>query len=267
MTSFKKTTAASALLLAFTIAGAVAETAVRDVAPTGALRVAIALGPAASTFWATRDPQSGEPRGVTVELAKAAAQKLHVPLALVAYKNSGEIAAAASKDGWDITFMPADAEREKYVDQGPSYVVYESSYLVRAGSDIKNMADVDRAGIRVGVIDGTATSRTVAKALKNASLTAFPKPEPAAELIAAGKLDALAMGRDALADLAKTLPGSRVLDGAVQSTGVVVAVPKNRPATRDWAAQFVEAAKADGTVRHAFDSAGFATTDVAPPGR
>jgi polar amino acid transport system substrate-binding protein len=247
--------------------GAVAEDVARDVAPTGALRVAIAVGPAASTFWATRDPRSGEPRGVTVELARAAAQKLHVPLALVAYKNSGEIAAAASKDGWDITFMPADAEREKFVDQGPSYVVYESSYLVRGGAGIKDMADVDHAGIRVGVIDGTATSRTVAKALKNASLTSFPKPEPAAELVAAGKLDALAMGRDALADLAKTLPGSRVLDGAVQSTGVVVAVPKNRAATRDWAARFVEDAKADGTVRHAFDSAGFATTEVAPAGR
>jgi polar amino acid transport system substrate-binding protein len=267
MTSFKKTAAATALLFALAATDLAAENAPRDIAPTGALRVAIAVGPAASTFWATRDPQSGEPRGVTVELAKAAARKLHVPLALVAYKNSGEIAAAASKDGWDITFMPADAEREKYVDQGPSYVVYESSYLLRAGSDIKEMAGVDRAGIRVGVIDGTATSRTVAKALKNASLTSFPKPEPAAELMAAGKLDALAMGRDALADLAKTLPGSRVLDGAVQSTGVVVAVPKNRAATRDWAAQFVEAAKGDGTVRHAFDSAGFNTTEVAPPGR
>jgi polar amino acid transport system substrate-binding protein len=265
--SFKKTVAAIALLLAFAITGAVAEDAVRAVAPTGALRVAIAVGPAASTFWATRDPQSGEPRGVTVELGKAAAEKLHVPFKLVEYKNSGEIAAAASKSEWDISFMPADAEREKYVDQGPSYVVYESSYLVRAGAGIKDMADVDRTGIHVGVIEGTATSRTVAKALKNASLTTFPKPEPAAELMAAGKLDALAMGRDALADLAKTLPGSRVLDGAVQSTGVVVAVPKNRAATRDWAAQFVEAAKADGTVRRAFDSAGFDTTDVAPAGR
>jgi polar amino acid transport system substrate-binding protein len=137
MTSFRKTAAASALLLAFAIACAAAEDASRDVAPTGALRVAIAVGPAASTFWATRDPQSGEPRGVTVELAKAAAQKLHVPLALVAYKNSGEIAAAASKDGWDITFMPADAEREKYVDQGPSYVVYESSYLTAGANTCK----------------------------------------------------------------------------------------------------------------------------------
>jgi polar amino acid transport system substrate-binding protein len=48
---------------------------------------------------------------------------------------------------------------------------------------------------------------------------------------------------------------------------VVVAVPKNRAATRDWAARFVEQAKTDGTVRRAFDSAGFATTAVAPPGR
>jgi polar amino acid transport system substrate-binding protein len=267
MMSFKKTAAAAAVLLALAVTDLAAENAARDIAPTGALRVAVAVGPAASTFWATRDPSSGQARGVTVELAKAAAAKLRVPLTLVAYQNSGGIAAAAAKDAWDITFMPADAEREKYADQGPSYVVHESTYLVRAGSDIRTMADVDRAGIRVGAIEGTSTSRTVAKALVHAALTTFAMPEAAAALMSERKLDALAMGRDALVDLAKTLPGSRLLDGAVQSTGVVVAVPKNRAATRDWAARFVEEAKTDGTVRRAFDSAGFATTDVAPPGQ
>jgi polar amino acid transport system substrate-binding protein len=146
-------------------------------------------------------------------------------------------------------------------------VVYESTYLVRAGSDIKTLSDVDRPGIRVGAIDGTATSRTVARSLKRASLATFPKPEAAAELLGKGQLDALAMGTEALTDLAKGLPGTRVLDEPVQSTGVVVAVPKNRPLTRDWAARFVEDAKADGTVRHAFDSAGFANVAVAPPQR
>jgi polar amino acid transport system substrate-binding protein len=242
-----------------------AEETTGGVAPTGSLRVAIAVGPAASTFWATRDAASGEARGVTVELAKAAAAKLHVPLKLVEYQNSGEIAAAAAKDAWDISFMPADAEREKFVDQGPPYVVYESTYLVRAGSDIKTIADVDRPGIRVGAIEGTATSRTVARSLKRASLATFPKPEAAAELLGKGQIDALAMGTEALVDLAKGLPGTRVLDEPVQSTGVVVAVPKNRPATRDWAARFVEDAKADGTVRRAFDSAGFVTVAVATP--
>jgi polar amino acid transport system substrate-binding protein len=213
------------------------------------------------------DPRrrSGEARGVTAELAKAAAAKLHVPLKLIEYQNSGEIAAAAAKDAWDISFMPADAEREKFVDQGPAYVVYESTYLVRAGSDIKTLADVDRPGIRAGAIAGTATSRTVAKSLKRASLATFDKPEVAANRLGKGELDALAMGTEALIELAKGLPGTRVLDEPVQSTGVVVTVPKNRPAARAWAAQFVEHAKADGTVRRAFDSAGFANVAVAPP--
>lgn len=255
----------AALLLGIGSATFAAEEIAARVAPTGSLRVAIAVGPAASTFWATRDRASGQPRGVTVELAKAAAAKLHVPLKLVAYQNSGEIAAAAVTDAWDISFMPADAEREKFVDQGPPYVVYESTYLVRADSDIKSIADVDRPGIRAGAIEGTATSRTVGRSLKRASLTTFPKPEVAAELLGKGELDALAMGTEALVDLAKGLPGARVLDEPVQSTGVVVAVPKDRPATRDWAALFVEDAKADGTVRRAFDSAGFTAVAVAPP--
>jgi polar amino acid transport system substrate-binding protein len=126
------------------------------------------------------------------------------------------------------------------------------------------MADVDRPGIRVGAIAGTATSRTVARSLKHATLTTFPKPEAAVELLGQGRLDALAMGTEALTDLAKGLPGARVLDEPVQSTGVVVTVPKNRPAARDWAAHFIEEAKADGTVRRAFDSAGFANVAVAP---
>ena len=231
---------ALALLSSLGCAALAAEDSMARVAPTGALRVAIAVGPAASTFWATRDPASGQARGVTVELAKAAAAKLSVPLRLVEYQNSGEIAAAAATDAWDISFMPADAEREKFVDQGPPYVVYESTYLVRAGSDIKTIADVERPGIRVAAIEGTATSRTVARSLKRATVATFPTPEPAAELLGKGELDALAMGTDALIELAKGLPGARVLDEPVQSTGVVVAVPKNRPAARDWAAHFVD---------------------------
>lgn len=262
--------AALAVAVLIGLAGMVAAAdgiAARDVAPSGSLRVAISVGPAASTFWATRDPNSGEARGVTVELAKAAAAKLNLPLKLLEYPNSGEIAAAAAQDAWDISFMPADAEREKFVDQGPPYVVYASTYLVREAAGITTIAEVDRDGIRVGAIAGTSTSRSVAKSLKHATLTTFPKPEAAAALLREGQLDALAMGTDALIDIGKGLPGTRVLDEPVQSTGVVVTVPKNRPAAREWAAAFIEEAKADGTVRRILDSTGFAGTAVAPPQR
>jgi len=254
----------AALLLAAACSSAPVVPA-RDVAPKGALRVAIGVGPAASPFWATRDSATAEVRGVTVALGKAAAARLGVPLKLVVYQNSGEITAAAAQDAWDISFMPQDAEREKFVDVGPAYVVYESSYLVRAGSDIRSAADVDRDGIRVGAVEGTSTSRTVAKSLKHATLTLFPKPDAAVELLAQQGLDAIAMGRESLVDFSKKLPGTRLLDEIIQSTGVVIVVPKNRLAAREWAARFLEEAKADGTVRRALDGAGFTNAAVAPP--
>ena len=78
----------SLLILASGTPGAGAEGA-RDIAPTGSLRVAVGVGPAPSPFWTTRDAATGKLRGVTVELATAAAEKLGVPLQLVEYPNSG----------------------------------------------------------------------------------------------------------------------------------------------------------------------------------
>jgi polar amino acid transport system substrate-binding protein len=236
----------------------------RDVAPTGSLRVAVAVGPAASAFWATRDPATGKPRGVTVELAKAAADELHVPLQLVEYPSSDDIAAAGSKDAWDISFMPAEARREQFVDQGPAYVAYTSSYLLRAGSDIRSGADIDRTGMRIGCIEGTATSRTITRTLKNATLTKFVKADEAAQMIGSGQLDALAMGTEAVEDLSRKLPGTKVLDEVIQSTGVVVVVPKGHAAAGAWATHFLQDAKTDGTVRHALDSGGSGNAKVAP---
>ncbi len=250
------------VILACAALGARAEDA-RDIAPSGSLRVAIGVGPAPSPFWATRDPASGQLRGVTVELGKAAAEKLGVPLQLVEYPNSGAIAAAADKDAWDISFMPADPARARFVDQGPAYVAYASGYLLRAGSDIRAVADVDRPGMRVGVIEGTGTSRAVANDVKQASLTSFPRAETAVEAIGKGELDALAMGMEAVKDLSRKLPGTKVLDEVIHSTGVVVVVPRGHAAAGDWAGRFIQDAKADGTVRRALDASGFTQEKVA----
>jgi polar amino acid transport system substrate-binding protein len=72
------------------------------------------------------------------------------------------------------------------------------------------------------------------------------------------------MGVEALKDISSKLPGTKVLDEVIQSTGVVVVVPKGHAAARDWAARFVEDAKADGSVRRALDSSGFTNEKVAP---
>jgi polar amino acid transport system substrate-binding protein len=257
--------AAAALLLSACAAAPTVPLA--EVAPQGSLRVAVAVGPSPSAFWATRDPASGRARGVTVDLGGAAAANLGVPVKIVEYSNSGEITAAASKGEWDLSFMPQDVEREKYVDTGPGYVVYSTTYAVHAASGIAHIAAIDRHTVRVGAVEGTSTSRILMRTLKHAKLVLFPKAGEAQAQFDAQRLDALAMGREALDDYAANHPGTQVLPENIQTTAVIVVVPKSRPATKAWAARFIEEAKRDGTVRRALDHAGFTSAALAPPAK
>ena len=51
-------------------------------------------------------PKSGGYAGVPVDLGKEMAAQLGVPVEYVVYQNSGQIADAASKGSWDVTFLP-----------------------------------------------------------------------------------------------------------------------------------------------------------------
>jgi len=59
----------------------------QQLAPTGKVRVAISVGPTATTFRATLDPATNRPRGVAVDLAHALGRQLGAPVELVTYSN------------------------------------------------------------------------------------------------------------------------------------------------------------------------------------
>src|SRR3712207_4333005 len=99
------------------------------IAPTGELRVAIAVGKVRCAVWTSRDKGEGDPRGVTVDLAKVLAERLGLPLKLVEFASSGKIIEAAPLNEWDVSFAPVDNERKKVVDFGPNYFIGESTYM------------------------------------------------------------------------------------------------------------------------------------------
>jgi polar amino acid transport system substrate-binding protein len=236
----------------------------KELLPTGKLRVGIAIAPVGSAFWATRDPESGNPRGVTPDLASELAKELGVQLELVILPNSGEIVASRA---WDVTFLPVDAERETQVAFGPAYYMFESTYLVTAKSNISNIAEVDRPGVRVVGIGNTTTARAAARSLKQTTVIAAQTVEQIEAMLRSGEADAAALGRDSLLSLAKRLPGTRILDGNFQRTGVAIAVPKNRPAALKYVSEFIERAKASGAVQRALDRAGIMGKAAAPVSR
>jgi polar amino acid transport system substrate-binding protein len=242
------------------------DAASKELAPTGKLRVAIAVGPSASALWTVRDPATGQPKGVPIDLGTAMAQKLGVPVELVEFASSGEIVASRDKSVWDVTFVPVDDDRKKAIDFGAPYHLLQSTYLVAPGSTIKTLAEIDRKEVRIGGVDGTATFRAALKTAPNATPVTVKTPDEAVVLMKAGKLDAIALSRESVGGLVDALPGSRVLEEAFLNSTTAVAVPQNKPAARAFVTEFVEEAKASGLVRRALDAMGLKTSQVAPAG-
>jgi polar amino acid transport system substrate-binding protein len=238
--------------------------AVKELAPTGTLRVGIAVAPTPGAGNVAMDA-SGKPRGVAAELGIELAQKLGVPAAFVPYPNSGALTDAAASGAWDVAFIPVDEERKKKVDFGPPHIVLQSTWLVAPGSTIRTLADVDRPGVRAVGVENTATSRAAARSLKSIAMTNVKTAAELFELLRTGQADAVAQSRESLTNMAARLPGSRVLDGAFLSSFVAVAVPRNKPAALAYVSGFVEEAKASGSVRRALDNSGLTASVVAPP--
>ena len=235
----------------------------KHLAPTGKLRGGVVVAPAASAFFAIKDDK-GEVRGVTVDLIRAFAETLKLPLALQVYDNSGQLTDAVGKGDCDLAFMPQDAERAKKVDFGPAYYFIASTYLVPAGSTIQSIEAVNRPGLRIVAISNTTTARSARRTAPNATVEEVPSVEQMTEMARTGKGDAFALSHDSFKGLLPKLPGARVLSGHFQQTGIAVAVPKGRAAALTLASGLLEGAKKSGLVRRALDAAGFKDAEVAP---
>jgi polar amino acid transport system substrate-binding protein len=237
--------------------------ALKQLAPTGKLRVGVAYAPSATPVFVAKD-ESGGAHGVPRELGDALAKKLGVPVELTVAATTNELTDACVNGTIDIGFMPADDTRRERVDFSPPYFVIESTYLAAASSDIKTMADVDRAGVVVVGINGSTTMRSAARSLKTATVVAAKSIDEAMDMMKAGKAQALALTHDSLPKLQKQLPGSRILDGSFQKVGVAIAVQKDHAAALAYVKTFMDSAKTDGTVRKAFDNSGLQQLPIAP---
>jgi len=236
----------------------------KELAPSGKLRVAIAVGPAPSALYAIKDGTGY--RGVTITLGSALAEKLGVPVEWVPYLATGEIQGSAASGAWDVSFMPVDEERKKFVDFGNAYHLLQSTYLVAPGAAIASVADANRAGVRIAGAKGTATFRASNKASPNATHLALDGVDAAVAAMRAGEADAIALSRESLTGLMAKIPGSRVLDGGFLNSTTAVAVPKGHAAALAYVSTFIEEAKASGLVRRALDDMGLTSSQVAPAG-
>jgi polar amino acid transport system substrate-binding protein len=244
------------------MAGPAGADALKDeIAPTGKLRVAIAISSAGGAFWSNKN-ESGGYTGVPVDLGKQMAAQLGVPVEYVAYDNSGQITDVAAKGLWDVTFLPKDAVRETRMSFGPIYQVADATYIVKPGSSIMNFAQLDQPGVKVAVEYNTTTMRGALAHLKNAKVIQYQTFDEIFQLLKNGEVDAFALSREQLNAMAKKIPGTRVLDETFKQTVTAVAVPLNHPLALAFVTRFMTEATSNGTLRKAYDNNGLKDSPI-----
>jgi polar amino acid transport system substrate-binding protein len=238
-----------------------ADAARDELAPSGRLRVAIALSPLGGPFWSVKDA-AGKASGVPVDLGAEMARRLGVPVDYVSYENSGQITDAAAKGEWDVTFVPIDAERAKKLAFGPIYTAADATYLVRAGLAVQTAEQLDQPGMKVAAVANTTTMRGAARSLKNTPVVGYQSVDEIIALLTKGEIDAFANLREQLVPLSARIPGSRVLPGAFQQTKTAIAVPLGRPNALAYASAFLADVKTNGFLRRALDGHGLKDTPI-----
>jgi polar amino acid transport system substrate-binding protein len=221
------------------------EQARAELAPTGVLRAGINLS---NFLLVTGKSPTGDPEGVSPDMARAVADRLGVPVHFVTFQTPGELADAASDDVWDIGNIGAEPERAKSITFTSAYAEIESTYLVPAGSPIQSIEEVDREGVRIAVYGRAAYGLWLADNIRHAELVKTDGMDASFDLFVEQKLDVLAGLRPRLIKDVEKLPGSRLLDGKFSAVQQAIGTKPDRKAGAAFLRDFVEEAKASGLV-------------------
>ena len=231
-----------------------------ELTPTGKLRAGINLQ---NVLLTTLGP-NGEQGGVAVDFAQELARRLAVPLEIIAYKSAGALADSVNTGAWDISVLGDEPERAKVIAFATPLTEIEATYLVPAGSPIRSISEVDRAGIRIVSPAKSAYDLYLSRTIKNARLVQIAGTAAAQEHFVREKLEALAGLKPGLLEFAPTLPGSRILDGKFTVVRHTVGTPRGRDAAAAYLRDLVEDVKASGLVAKWIQKSGVKGLSVAP---
>jgi polar amino acid transport system substrate-binding protein len=216
-----------------------------ELAPNGVLRAAINMG---NFLLVTGRSPSGDPTGVSPDMALAIGARLGVPVQFVPYAKPGELADDAEKGLWDIGNIGAEPARAEKIDFTAAYAEIEATYLVPPGSPLKTIADVDKAGVKIAVSARSAYDLWLERNIRHATLVRANGGPATLDLLVKDKLDAMAGLRPGLLTDIEKLPGYTILDGQFTAVQQAVGTARKNKIGAAFLKAFVEEAKASGMV-------------------
>jgi len=239
----------------------VSQRVVAELAPTGVLRAGINMS---NMLLVTGRTESGDPAGVSPDMAAEIAQRLGVAVSYVKYEKPSLLADAAGTNAWDIGLIGAEPARAEKIAFTAAYCEIEATYLVPEKSPFKNAAEVDQTGVRISVKRGTAYDLWLERNIKRATVLRSDTADGPLNQFVADKLEAMASLRPALLDDVKKVPGTKILPGNFTAVQQAIGTNKSNTAAAAFLADFVAEAKRSGLVARLIEKHHVSGLSVAP---
>ncbi|MGC5342248.1 transporter substrate-binding domain-containing protein [Streptomyces sp. DT171] len=230
----------------------------KDLAPNGTLRASINLG---NPVLAQGTPAA--PTGITVDIAREIGARLDVPVEFLCFDAARKSFEAMTTGRADICFLAVEPAREAEVAFTAPYVVIEGVFAVPRDSALTTVADVDSAGVRIGVKRGSAYDLYLTRTLLHASVV---RGDEGVDEFRAQGLEVAAGIRQPMAEYVVVRPEVRLIEGRfMQIQQALGTTTTRRPETVRFLRDLVEELKADGFVADSLRRADQSDTLVAPP--
>jgi len=222
-------------------------------APSGKLRVGVYTGsPQSLMLGAT----SQEHYGMGYELGRAFARYIDRPFEPIIFEKNGDVLAAAKLGEIDLALVNATPARAQYLDFAQAVLFSAQSYLIGTHRAAQKIADLDRAGVVIGVSSGSTSETVLPTILKLAKVVAINSLAEVTQQLKQAKIDAFGTNKGILFELAKQVPGSIVLDGAWGFERIALGIPKGRSAGLPLLQRFSTDMQENGLLKEVVQRAG-----------
>jgi len=219
-------------------------------APTGKLRAGMNLG---NTLFTTKDPATGELRGVSVDIMRELASHLGVPVEFIVYATPGEVADDVPNDVWDVAILAIEQSRAETIAFSPPMTEVEATYAVRKDSPLQTVEQVDASGIRISAQNKAGYELYLTRTLENATLVRPKNFQASIDLFNAQGADAVAGLKPMLLESMHKMPDARLVSGRFMVVNHGLGISRERTAAAEYLRAFVEDMNASGFVARSIE--------------
>ncbi len=233
------------------------------IAPTGTLRAAYI---ASNLAQAAQDPTTGAFRGVSADIARELGRRNQVPVSIMPAASAAAVLNSVRGSTADIGFVAPNPERLGIVLYSQTYMLVQQSFLVRDGSPITSVAEIDRPGQTVAANTDNSVGVYLKSRLTQAKLieSSDYSLKEGARWLLDGTADAFAGNRQRLHATTKDIPGLHLLPDNLYGVPQTIAVATGKPELLAAINRAIDEMRASGFLRAAVERSGVDGIDVAP---